>query len=348
MTSAQNIEIAIYPEVIPQTLRNLPQWVGWKTKDRNGKSTKVPFNPKTKTLASTTNCRTWSTFDTACHAFEQGNFDGVGFVFTKNDPYCGIDLDKCRDPKTGTIEPWAQAIIDKLNSYTEISPSGQGVHIIIESQLPEGQRRRGPIEMYETGRYFTMTGDHLDGTPDCVHNRQAEIEMLHAEVFGSRENTQNTSHTGKSTSTLSDEEVLGRARKSKNADKFERLWSGDSNEYASQSEGDLALCSMLAFWSKSSAEQIDRLFRQSRLFREKWDEKHHGDGRTYGQGTVQMALEQASQAHAGGAQMHTVVKAARREHRRENGFGQNWIQLRGMALPETSYVRSNLIQKPTR
>lgn len=300
MSSTQNIEIAIYPENIPQDLRDLYQWVCWKSQERNGKFTKVPFSPQTGTLAATSDPRTWSDFNTACHVFEQGGYDGIGFVFTKNDPYCGIDLDKCRDPDTGIIEPWAQAIIEKLNSYTEISPSGQGVHIIIESQLPEGQRRRGQIEMYETGRYFTMTGHHLDGTPDSIHNRQVEIEMLHAEMFGSRENTQNTSHTGKSTSTISDEEVLGRARKSKNADKFERLWSGDWTEYASQSEGDLALCSMLAFWTEGNADQIDRLFRQSGLFREKWDEKHFGDGRTYGQGTVQMALQQANEAPTGG------------------------------------------------
>ena len=301
MTSTQNAEIAIYPDNIPQDLRDLYQWVCWKSQERNEKFTKVPFSPQTGTLAATSDPRTWSDFDTACRAFEQGNFDGIGFVFTKNDPYCGIDLDKCRDPDTGIIEPWAQAIIEQLNSYTEMSPSEGGVHIITESQLPEGPRRRGQIEMYETGRYFTMTGDHLDGTPDCIHNRQAEMEDLHAEVFGSRQNAQNKSHAGKSTSTLSDEEVLGRARKSKNADKFKRLWSGDWTGYASQSEGDLALCSMLAFWSKCSTEQIDRLFRESRMFREKWDETHHGDGRTYGQGTVQMALEQANQAHAEGS-----------------------------------------------
>ncbi len=290
MPTTENIEIAIYPEVIPQALRNLPQWVIWKTEDRNGKSTKGPFNPKTKTLASTTNPRTWSDFNTACHVFKQGGYDGVGFVFTDTDPFCGIDLDKCREPDTGIIEPWAQAIIDELKSYTEISPSGQGLHIIIESQLPEGQRRRGQFETYESGRYFTMTGHHLDGTPDCIHNRQAEMEDLHAEVFGSRENAQSTSHTGKSTSRISDDEVLTRARKSKNADKFERLWSGDWTEYDSQSEGDLALCSMLAFWTKGTAEQIDRLFRQSRLFREKWDEKHFSDGRTYGEATIAKAL----------------------------------------------------------
>lgn len=299
MASTQNIEIAIYPDKIPQDLRTLPQWVVWKLQTRKGKLTKVPFHPQTGTFASTTDPRTWSDFDTACRVFEQGNYDGVGFVFTNKDPFCGIDLDKCRDPKTGTIEPWAQAIIEKLDSYTEISPSDRGVHIIIEGQLPEGQRRRGQIELYETGRYFTMTGHHLDETPDCIHNRQAEIEVLHAEVFGPRENAQKESHTGKSSSTFSDDEVLGRARKSKNADKFERLWSGDWTEYASQSEGDLALCSILAFWTEGNAEQIDRLFRQSGLFREKWDEKHHGDGRTYGQGTVQIALQQANEAYAG-------------------------------------------------
>ena len=102
----------------------------WKTRCRT--------RPTART-ASSTDPATWSSFDEVVTAYEAGGFDGIGFVFTKGDPYCGIDLDDCRDPSRVRSRPWAQAIIDELASYTEVSPSGTGVHIIVRRQ---GARRR--------------------------------------------------------------------------------------------------------------------------------------------------------------------------------------------------------------
>ena len=98
---------------IPAELRSLPHWVMWKTETREaGKPTKVPYDAKADRRASSTNPDTWCSFEDACAAYEKGGFDGVGFVLTKNDPFVGIDLDKCRDPETGEIQPWAKRIFD--------------------------------------------------------------------------------------------------------------------------------------------------------------------------------------------------------------------------------------------
>ena len=101
----------------------------------------------------------------AVRACKERGYGGIGFVFTPEDDLCGVDLDGCLDPETGEIEPWAWEIIEELDSYTEISPSGTGVHILVRGELPEGRNRKGRFETYDRGRYFTVTGKHLAGTP---------------------------------------------------------------------------------------------------------------------------------------------------------------------------------------
>ena len=129
---------------IPDELKALPQWVAWKfeqVKTETGtRLAKVPYSPKTYLKASTVNPQTWGKYE---EAIEIEGFWGIGFVFSKDDPYAGIDLDKCRDSKTGNIEEWARQIIGYFNSYTEISPSGTGVHIFIKGRVPAGGNRKG-------------------------------------------------------------------------------------------------------------------------------------------------------------------------------------------------------------
>lgn len=141
---------------IPQELREPRQWVCWKYVKRNAqKPTKVPLNPASGLLANVTDPATWGTFNDAKAAFVAGHCDGIGFVFSNSDPYVGIDLDDPGDD----AEAFARHahIIEAFDSYTEVSPSGRGYHIIIKADIPRG-RRRGTIEMYGEGRFFTMTG----------------------------------------------------------------------------------------------------------------------------------------------------------------------------------------------
>jgi primase-polymerase (primpol)-like protein len=148
---------------IPKEIIEYPQWIVWKGEPKkNGKMDRVPYSPITDKKASVKDPSTWSSFEDALSRYEAGGFSGIGFVFTQNDPYCGIDVDSCRNPETGIIEPWAQREIENFQSYTEISPSGTGVHIITKGELPEGGRKKGNIEIYDKGRFFTFTGNHLD------------------------------------------------------------------------------------------------------------------------------------------------------------------------------------------
>jgi putative DNA primase/helicase len=151
-------------ENIPAQLTERPQWVCWRLETRDGKPTKVPYTPGTERRASSTDLMTWSTFDQALAAYEAGEppYDGIGFVFCSADPFVGIDLDKCRDPESGEVEPWAQNIIDTFaaEGYVEASPSGTGVHIIVKGVQREGARR-GRVEMYGQDRYFSVTGEKI-------------------------------------------------------------------------------------------------------------------------------------------------------------------------------------------
>jgi len=272
-----------------QNIRDLKQWVCWRSEERDGKPTKVPYSPLTPRKASSTDPDTWGSYAEAVAARKEHGHNGIGFVFTKDDPFCGVDLDSCRDPKTGDIEPWAQEIIDELDSYTEISPSGTGIHILVRAALPEGRNRKERFEMYDRGRYFTMTGRHLAGTPRTIQDRQEQILALRDRVFGEQIKHDDHKRPYQEVRTrLSEEEIITRAAAADNGGKFRRLWVGDTTGYTSESEADLALCSILAFWVGPDEECIDRLFRQSALCREKWTRRAD-----YRERTIRQALKQA-------------------------------------------------------
>lgn len=152
--------LRMMPEGIPLALKTRPQWVGWKYAWDGKKWTKHPYNPRTGRKASSTDLMTWTPFADVLATYKAGGYDGAGFVFCSGDPYCGVDLDKCVDSETGEIEPWAAEIVETLDSYTEFSPSGTGLHIIVKGEIPSNSKK-GRIEMYSTKRFFTMTGHSL-------------------------------------------------------------------------------------------------------------------------------------------------------------------------------------------
>ena len=176
---------------IPAELRERPQWVGWKSVPAEPKPRKLPIDPKTGKAASSTDPATWADYNTATAGLKPYGLAGVGFVFTESDPFAGVDLDDCRDPQTGEIEGWAQAIIAALNSYAEVSPSGTGVKIFLKAKLPANAKHNvkcqtGSVEMYDCSRYFTVTGQHVPGTPTTIEDRQAEVTTVYAGVFGAK------------------------------------------------------------------------------------------------------------------------------------------------------------------
>jgi len=299
------------PEAIPETLRERDQWVCWREEERDGKPTKIPVTPGTGGFASSTDPETWASFGAALDYTETEYADGVGFVFTDDDPIVGIDLDDCRDPETDDIDDRALDVIDRLDSYTEVSPSGTGYHVLITGALPEGRNRRGSVELYDTARFFTVTGDHVERTPTRVVRRQDALTAIHREYVQdterdtASESEQRDGTDDESTETdtvdadvdvdLEDEDLLEKARNASNGEKFERLWNGNTVGYDSPSEADMALCCLLAFWTGGDRTQMDHLFRQSGLLREKWNEVHYADGSTYGEKTIERAIATTSE-----------------------------------------------------
>ncbi|MBA2715246.1 MAG: AAA family ATPase, partial [Rubrobacteraceae bacterium] len=211
-------------------------------------------------------------------AYREHGYGGIGFVFTPEDDLCGVDLDGCLDPETGEIESWASTIIEELGSYTEISPSGTGVHVLVRATLPEGRNRKGRFEAYDRSRYFTVTGKHLAGTPQAIAGRQEELRTVVRRVFGEESTNGHTKPVANREPVdngLSDDEIIRKALAASNGERFSRLWNGDAEEYGSHSEADLALCGMLAFWTGGDASRTDAMFRQSGLYRKKWNRKDY-------------------------------------------------------------------------
>lgn len=247
-------------------LRDLPQWVCWKYEERGGKTDKVPRNPLTRELASSADPATWATYEEARERFKAGGYEGIGFVFTADDPFCGIDLDKC--VQDGEIAPWAQEIVDELDSYTELSPSGTGLHIIVRAELRSGGNRKGQIEMYDRGRFFTITSRKVGRAG--VEERQEQVSALHARLFPQRAEPEKPPLVDRGDHAFTDEEIIRRASEAKNGPLFRQLWAGDTTGYESASEADQALANILAFWAGPDAARIESLFGRSGLNREKW------------------------------------------------------------------------------
>jgi hypothetical protein len=294
VSRVKNHSTKTVPRMVPIELKKRRQWVCWRYEQRDGTlPTKVPHSPQGGP-ASVTDADTWASYEVAVRACQERDHTGVGFVLSPDDPFAAIDLDVCRDPQTGELEEWAQEIVDAFDSYAEVSPSGRGVHVFVRGELPPGGNKRGPIEMYSTGRFLTFSGNHIAGTPLTIQERGAKLAKLHGRVFGEPASANGYVSRGPGNS-LSDTEILARARQAANGEAFEKLWAGDASNHASRSEADLALCSRLAFWTGGDPGKVDRLFRQSGLYRPKWDERHYGDGKTYGQATIEKALEGATE-----------------------------------------------------
>ena len=257
-----------------QSMKNLRQWLCWRSEERDGKLTKVPYSPATGRRASSMSPKTWSGYQEAVRACKEQGYGGIGFVFSPEDDFCGVDLDGCLDPETGEIESWAAEIVEELDSYTEFSPSGTGVHVLVRAALPQGRNRKGRFEGYDRGRYFTVTGKHLAGTPQTIESRQEKLQGVVRGVFGEESANSYKALAAVPPSVengLPDDEVIRRALAASNGERFSRLWAGEMRGYRSHSEADLALCGMLAFWTGGDAARIDSLLRRSGLYRKKWD-----------------------------------------------------------------------------
>ncbi len=301
-------------ENIPQELRDLPQWVC----HRDGE--KVPIDPKTGRSAKANDPTTWGTFEQATGwAAQHGG--GIGFEFTADDPFCGIDLDHVIG-EGGTLTQEARAIVDSLDTYTEVSPSGTGLHLIARAAKPKGGSRRGGFEMYDSARYFRMTGNVFDGH-SAINDRQEAVEAVHTRhVAKPQEVPSRPASTAQEeldwdsevvavdtlvpqppaqNAPLDAEAVIERMRNSPSWPAISRLLDGDtSDKDGNHSDADMALCNHLAYYCDRDERLMDEMFRRSGLMRDKWDEVHHpGDPfPTYGAHTVHKATSSCRECYS--------------------------------------------------
>lgn len=244
---------------IPVELRLLKQWVLWKYEDIGAaKPTKVPYSIKGHP-ASVTDANHWATFDDAFNVLNLGSYNGLGFVFTKDDPYIFIDLDDAEGDDA--ILQRHLKVYHEFETYAEVSPSGKGLHLICKGNVPAG-RRRSKIEIYPHERYATMTGNVYSGRNTIV-DCQPQLQQLW-EQMGSGPVAQSM-YQGDDKENDADEIIIERARNAINGDKFIRLHKGEWQDfYNSQSEADFAYVDIIAFYTQNRL-QIQRIFRSSAL-----------------------------------------------------------------------------------
>ena len=262
---------------IPIELKELNRWVLYRLywDEKRGKYDKKPFNARTGGMAQSNNSNTWCDYETAVQVVDL--YDGLGFML--GDGIFGVDIDSVE-----LNDPLVQEVLNNLNSYAEISPSGKGIHVICLGSKPIGACRKANFECYDQGRFFTMTGNMITGYSDLKECTET-IKPLYKKYLAREEkkviSTPKHYSIGQS---MSDSEVIEKASRN---DKFTQLYhygngSGDA------SKDDMSLINMLVFWTGGNSQQIDRLFRSSALMRPKWDRRQSGS--TYGQITINKCL----------------------------------------------------------
>lgn len=274
--------------MIPEELLGLRQWVAWRFEERNGRRTKVPLDPhRHNKRASSTDPETWGTYHEAIVAYRPS--PNLGFVFSPDDPYVGIDMDLCISPR-GLLHRAANDVLRYLDGYHEVSPSDRGIHVITRGSIERGRHTLktewdNEFAIYDRGRFFTMRGDGSGS----IGESQAGIDHLLAHYFPPEEPRVNAPVGPRAAVCDTDLGVLDRIY----ADaRIARLWAGDTSDFGDDhSAADLALCAHLAFFCGDDFGRIDSLFRASGLMRDKWDQPRGGS--TYGRLTIERAMKGA-------------------------------------------------------
>ena len=283
---------------VPGELKAEPRWVCWRLVERDGRRTKMPVDAHTGRMAKSTDPATWATFEEAVAARGRLGCSGVGFVFGPDRAYTGLDLDHVI--RGGVLEEQYRWVVEQAGTYAEVSPSGDGLHLIFRGSKPEGalRCRRGPVEMYDHDRYFTVTGDVYEGHGAVSANpgvvARAYRTWIEPEAAAQPPLAEAGDDGGGQAAPgdLTDEELVGRMLASRNGAAIRALLDGDTGaQGGDHSSADMALCNHLAFWCSGDEERMDRIFRSSGLMRDKWDSGRAGT--TYGRQTIGRAVANA-------------------------------------------------------
>jgi putative DNA primase/helicase len=294
--------LSVVPESIPEKLKALPNFVLWNyelVKDNNenitGKWGKIPYQVNGK-KASSTDPETWVPFDAVYKVYKLGAYDGVHFALPADRSINGVDFDNCLDPDTKqVIIPEVERWVAQYNSYIEISPGGHGLRGFGIGSKPtdannKNSAKKGNIELYDTKRFLSITGQHYDGTHLDVNDNSADVAALYSEWWPPSAKSENTVHTAElrsaKTNGAADKILIDYAKRRdplfkflfESSDLSGRIWNKNTRNYkiktyASDSEADRGLINKLAFWTNGNPDQIERIARSSVRARAKWDEK---------------------------------------------------------------------------
>lgn len=292
----------------PDSLTKLPIWFLWRLEtDDKGRKTKIPYSALYDGRASSTNPQTWTTFDRAVDKLQRDRslYNGIALGVQKSDRLIFIDIDHSVD-ENGDLSEVAQDILNHLpGQFVEISQSGSGLHIFTLGEIPRNfKNSKNGVEMYSEKRFCAMTGNALqEGEP---HEDPDGVRYVF-ETYRTPEKPKTPVRSQISALQRDDRWIIEHASKSS---KFSDLYSGNWTllGYGSQSEADLALCNILAFWTDCRPDQIDRIFRSSGMYREKWERQD------YREETIGKAISNCTQ---------TLSEFVRKE---ENEFGKAFLE----------------------
>lgn len=291
---------------IPTELQNLKQWGNFELKwiESRHKNTKIPINSYDGTNGKSNDPNTWSDYGTAVRGIEKfDRADGLAFYFDNG--YVGLDIDNIADDlsdyRNGAPDTIVSQIIELTNgTYMEISQSGNGIHAIFKGKIPGKRRRKGNFELYESGRFFALTGNTI-GNNQIQSLNESELKKLYEFLFGKDKVIELNPNPPVEINDMTISEILTKMYESKNGQIIKLFMQGGWEKYyPSHSEADIAFCNYLAFWCGRDYSKMDQIFRNSSLIRDKWDEKHGAV--TYGQATLNKAINETQNVYKGSAE----------------------------------------------
>ena len=349
-------------EMIPQEMKDHPKWLMWKAlpkKDKPNELGKVPFQTNGK-MAQKNNPKHYATFQQVKAAYETGEFDGVGVDINRADKLVCCDLDNFKDINNIPAEKYNHTIY----SYTELSPSETGLHIWMKGQKPEwcGTKKNG-VELFgsEADSFVTVTGNifHKENPILHVKEHQKLIDLIANKYFVKPQGEKQAEPKPKKKiikfKQVPDDVVINKMFDSKKGEEIKALFGGDISNHCDDdgspdhSRADQALCNHLAYWTNNDAEQMDRLFRASGLYRDKWDEKR-GE-KLYSEITIDNAIE-GNQTEWKDYRRNTAANESEEETTEENKA--NWwsenpngtVSLRHAVLAEYIIEKYRVVHYP--
>lgn len=277
--------LKIKPENIPNELKTHSNWVLWKwmLTEEMGEMVwkKIPFQVKNPgNQAASTRPEEWTDFDTAYIVYQGGGWAGMWFSLNKL--YVGVDFDHVIDTNPERLAIIREALI-RFDSFTEISPSGTGMHCLVEGDLLPGygfKNKDNDFEIYKDARFLSVTG-HILSKTKTIESRQDAINWFHSTYFKQRPIFKPIASNG--TARMSNEEIITKILTSKTGEKFKKLYMfGDYSDFLDttgkpdESSADYYFCASIAFYTSDPA-QIYAIVLKSRIMREKWNRMDYAD-----------------------------------------------------------------------